>query len=55
MENLKNIKPLEDFDWESYEKGSVVSEDAHKDMEKSYDETLNKVNAMKWWTEKSSR
>ena len=45
MENLKNIKPLEDFDWESYEKGSVVSEDAHKDMEKSYDETLNKVNA----------
>ena len=45
MENLKNIKHLEDFDWEAYEKGSVVSEDAHKDMEKSYDETLNKVNA----------
>jgi small subunit ribosomal protein S1 len=42
MSNLKNVAPLEDFDWESYEHGSAA--DASKEaQEQAYDNTLNKV------------
>jgi small subunit ribosomal protein S1 len=42
MSNFKNVAPLEDFDWESYEHGSAA--DASKEaQEKAYDNTLNKV------------
>jgi small subunit ribosomal protein S1 len=44
MENLKNIVPKEDFNWESYEKGEDTA--AEKDaatLVKTYDETLNTV------------
>ena len=44
MENLKNIAPLEDFNWEEYEKGKVQSDQSQEDQEKSYDSTLNKLN-----------
>ena len=44
MENLKNVAPLEDFNWEAYENGETLSSASHEDMEKAYDNTLNKVN-----------
>ena len=44
MENLKNIAPIEDFNWEAYENGDAVSNVSKEDLEKAYDNTLNKVN-----------
>ena len=41
---LKNIAPLENFDWDSYEKGAVESQTSKEEQEKAYDETLNQVN-----------
>lgn len=43
MEELKNMAPLQDFDWEAYEKGVVVSEISKEELEKAYDSTLNTV------------
>lgn len=42
MSDLKNVQPLEDFDWEEFENGGQ-SEVSKADLEKAYDETLNKV------------
>ncbi|MBO7418562.1 MAG: 30S ribosomal protein S1 [Bacteroidaceae bacterium] len=44
MENLKEIKPLEEFNWEAYESGEALSPVSKEDQEKAYDNTLNKVN-----------
>ena len=44
MENLKNIAPIEDFNWEAYENGEAVTSMSHDELEKAYDGTLNKVN-----------
>ena len=44
MENLKNIQPLDEFNWEAYESGETLSEVSKEDQEKAYDNTLNKVN-----------
>jgi small subunit ribosomal protein S1 len=44
MENLKNIVPNEDFNWDSYEKGDDLSENISvEELTKTYDETLNTV------------
>ena len=43
MDNLKNIAPVEGFDWEAYEKGEVLAGISHEELEKAYDNTLNKV------------
>ena len=43
MENLKNIAPVEGFDWEAYEKGEVLTGISHEELEKAYDNTLGKV------------
>ena len=43
MENLKNIAPLEDFDWNAFENGTVGEQDKSA-LEKVYDETLGRVN-----------
>ena len=43
MENLKNIAPVEGFDWEAYEKGESLAGVSHEELEKAYDNTLNKV------------
>jgi len=44
MENLKNIVPNEDFNWDSYEKGDNLTEDISvEELTKTYDETLNTV------------
>ena len=44
MENLKNIQPLDEFNWEAYESGEALSPVSKEDQEKAYDNTLNKVN-----------
>ena len=44
MENLKNITPIEDFNWDAYESGDAVTNVSKEDLEKDYDSTLNKVN-----------
>ena len=44
MENLKNVQPIEDFNWEDYENGSAATSVSKEDQEKAYDSTLNKVN-----------
>ena len=44
MENLKNVAPIEDFNWDAYENGETVTSASHEDLEKAYDNTLNKVN-----------
>ncbi len=43
MENLKDVKPVEIFDWDAYEKGDVLSTEDRKAAEKTYDNTLNNV------------
>ena len=42
MSDLKNVQPLADFNWDEFENGSQASV-SKEDLEKAYDETLNKV------------
>ena len=42
MSDVKNVQPLEDFNWEEFENGSSASV-SKEELEKAYDETLNKV------------
>ncbi|MDR3118858.1 MAG: 30S ribosomal protein S1 [Mediterranea sp.] len=44
MENLKNTAPVEDFNWDAYEKGETFEGAARIQLEEAYDGTLNKVN-----------
>jgi len=43
MEELKNVQPLEDFNWEAYESGEAVSDVSKEQQLNAYDGTLNKV------------
>ena len=43
MENLKNIQPIEDFDWDALEEGKSYSQASKEDLEKTYDQTLSTV------------
>ena len=42
MSDLKNVKPLDDFNWDEFENGASAN-GSKTDLEKAYDETLNKV------------
>src|SRR5574344_1464911 len=42
MSDLKNVQPLDDFNWEEFEQGTNAGV-SKEDLEKAYDETLNKV------------
>ena len=42
LNDIKNVKPLEDFNWDEFENGSNANV-SKQDLEKAYDETLNKV------------
>ena len=42
MSNFKNVQPLDNFNWEEFENGSSFGNNKN-DLEKAYDETLNKV------------
>ncbi len=41
-ELTKNVQPLEDFNWDEFENGTVANV-SKEDLDKAYDETLNKV------------
>ena len=43
MENLKNVAPLADFDWDAFENGTVATGENHKATEAAYEQTLNNV------------
>ena len=43
MENLKNIQPIEDFDWDALEKGESYGSVSKDDLVKTYDNTMNTV------------
>ncbi len=42
LKNFKNVQPLEDFNWEEFEKNTLSGTNA-QEVQKAYDETLNKV------------
>ena len=41
-EELKN-SPIEDFDWEAFERGETQGEKSREELEKTYDESLNTI------------
>jgi len=41
-ELTKNVQPLQDFNWDEFEKGTVANV-SKEELDKAYDETLNKV------------
>ncbi|MCR4581937.1 MAG: 30S ribosomal protein S1 [Prevotella sp.] len=41
-ELTKNVQPLQDFDWDQFEKGTSTNV-SKEELDKAYDETLNKV------------
>ncbi|WP_101689414.1 30S ribosomal protein S1 [Dysgonomonas massiliensis] len=43
-DKLKNVQPLDNFDWDAFEKGETFSDKSHEELLKTYDESLNKVN-----------
>ena len=43
MEDLKNVAPLQEFDWDAFENGSANSGMSKEQLEQAYDTTLNKV------------
>ena len=43
-DNLKNVTPLENFDWDAYAKGDVYSKENKEKLTESYDNTLSKIN-----------
>ena len=42
LNDIKNVKPLDDFNWEEFENGSISSV-SKEDQAKAYDTTLNKI------------
>ena len=42
MSELKN-SPIEDFDWEAFERGETQGEKSREELEKTYDESLNTI------------
>ena len=43
MENFKNVAPLADFDWESFESGNVAGEKSIEELTAAYETTLGRV------------
>ncbi|WP_044216312.1 30S ribosomal protein S1 [Dysgonomonas gadei] len=44
MDNLKNVQPVVDFDWDAYEKGDSYTGKSKEELVETYDQSLNKVN-----------
>ncbi|WP_294067265.1 30S ribosomal protein S1 [Proteiniphilum sp. UBA1028] len=42
-ENLKNVAPVEDFDWAAYAEGDPYSKENREKLTESYDNTLSKI------------
>ncbi len=43
MTDFKNVAPLEDFDWEAFEKGGAEVDSSRNEQEAAYENSLNKV------------
>ncbi|MCD7721415.1 MAG: 30S ribosomal protein S1 [Prevotellaceae bacterium] len=43
MTDFKNVAPLEDFDWEAFEKGGAEVDNSRNEQEAAYENSLNKV------------
>ena len=43
-ENLKNVAPVEDFDWAAYAEGDPYSKENREKLAESYNNTLSKIN-----------
>nr|WP_185153879.1 30S ribosomal protein S1 [Dysgonomonas sp. 520] len=43
IDNLKNVQPDANFDWDAYEKGDSYTSKSHEELEKTYDQSLNKI------------
>ena len=43
MSDLKNVTPIEDFDWEAFERGNAAASQTREEQEQAYDSTLSKV------------
>ena len=43
MADFKNVAPIEDFDWEAFERGNAAAAQTREEQEQAYDNTLNKV------------
>ncbi len=43
MNEFKNNGPIEDFDWDAYEKGNIVGDKSREELTASYNETLNAI------------
>ncbi|MBB4037991.1 small subunit ribosomal protein S1 [Dysgonomonas hofstadii] len=44
IDNLKNVQPVADFDWDSYAEGESYSSKSKEELVETYDQSLNKVN-----------
>jgi small subunit ribosomal protein S1 len=43
-DNLKNVAPINDFDWDAYAEGETYSAESKEKLTESYNNTLNKIN-----------
>jgi small subunit ribosomal protein S1 len=44
IDNLKNVQPVADFDWDAYEMGDSFLGKSKEELVETYDQSLNKVN-----------
>ena len=44
IDNLKNVQPVADFDWDAYEMGDSYTGKSKDELVETYDQSLNKVN-----------
>ncbi len=44
IDNLKNVQPVADFDWDAYELGDSFTGKSKEELVETYDQSLNKVN-----------
>ncbi|MDH6310759.1 small subunit ribosomal protein S1 [Dysgonomonas sp. PFB1-18] len=44
IDNLKNVQPVADFDWDAYAEGETYSSKSKEELIETYDQSLNKVN-----------
>ena len=42
-DNLKQVAPLEEFDWDSYAQGETYTKEAKQKLAETYDSTLSKI------------
>lgn len=43
-DKLKNVQPVDNFDWDAYEQGESFSEKSKEQLVETYDQSLNKIN-----------